>query len=78
MPASKPKTPSASGISRLLASAGFEKSESSATRVRGWRSHSPGFVVRRGESPGEVRVHHELGFDAVVLEQALHLFAAIA
>jgi hypothetical protein len=55
------KTPTASVISRLLTTAGFEKSESSATRVRGWRNHSPGYVIRRGDAPGEVKVYYETG-----------------
>lgn len=55
-----PKTPTASGISRLLAKAGFERSESSTTRIRGWRCHTPGFIAE-GRGPGVVRVHHTSG-----------------
>ena len=57
-----PKTPTASGISRLLASAGVERSESSATRIKGWRNHSEGFTVT-GQVLGRVRVEHKTGFD---------------
>src|ERR1035441_2518373 len=56
------KTPSAPVISRLLTTAGFEKSESSATRIRGWRNHSEGFVAS-ALAPGRVRVEHKTGFD---------------
>ena len=54
------KTPTASGISRLLAKAGFEKSESSATRIRGYRRRSYGYVVQ-GCGHGEVSVRHTSG-----------------
>ena len=43
--ATSSKTPTASGISRLLSAAGFERSESSTTRIRGWHNHSEGFSV---------------------------------
>ncbi len=62
MSTSTPKTPTASAISRLLSAAGFERSESSATRIKGWRNHSEGFKVT-GVVPGEVRVEHKTGFD---------------
>ncbi len=55
------KTPTPQGISRLLAAAGFRRSESSATAIRGWRNHSSGYVVRAGRESGQVRVHHETG-----------------
>ncbi len=55
------KTPTPQGISRLLAAAGFRRSESSGTAIRGWRNHSSGYVVRKGQEPGQVRVHHETG-----------------
>ena len=54
------KTPTASGISRLLAKAGFERSESSASRVKGWRHRSEGFIAE-GRGPGVVRLHHTSG-----------------
>jgi len=54
----KPPTPQ--GISALLKRAGFERSESSATGVKGWRNHSEGYVVRGYES-GRVHVGHEDG-----------------
>jgi hypothetical protein len=50
------KTPTASGISRLLAKAGFERSESSATRIRGWRSYSEGYSVTKWDDYGSVEV----------------------
>jgi len=56
------KTPTASGISRLLATAGFERSTSSAGRIRGWRNHSEGYSVT-GQDPGRVRIEHKTGFD---------------
>jgi hypothetical protein len=56
-----PKTPTPQGISALLRKAGFKRSESSTSRVRGFRNRSSGFVVsRRGD--GEVAVYHETGF----------------
>ena len=58
------KPPTASGISRLLAKAGFERSESSATRIKGWRNHSEGFTVSSHFGcPGEVQVEHTTGYD---------------
>ena len=45
MSATKPKTPTASGISRLLAGAGFERSTSSPSRIKGWRNYTEGFSV---------------------------------
>jgi len=57
-----PKTPTASGISRLLAKAGFEKSESSATRIRGYRRSSEGFIVAQPTAVGEVEVRYTRGF----------------
>lgn len=53
------KTPTQRGISLLLNRAGFERSVSSATRIRGWRSHSPGYVVT-GHDDGSVSVRHEV------------------
>ena len=40
----KPPTPQ--GISALLRKAGFERSVSSATRIKGWRNYSEGYSVR--------------------------------
>jgi hypothetical protein len=57
-----PKTPTASAISRLLAAAGFERSESSATRIKGWRNSSEGFTVGTVER-GRVCVEHKTGYD---------------
>jgi len=57
---SKPKTPTASGISRLLAKAGYERSESSTTRIKGWRHRTAGFICE-GRGPGVVRIHHTSG-----------------
>jgi len=56
-----PKTPTASGISRLLAKAGFERSESSATRIRGWRNHTEGFSVNKWDDDGAVEVGYNRG-----------------
>lgn len=49
---SKPKTPTASGISRLLAAAGFERSTSEGGGLMG-----TGFEVTGGPRPGVVWVH---------------------
>lgn len=57
----KPKTPTASGISRLLVAAGFERSELSATRIKGWHNQSEGFVV--SATSGRVQVEYKTGFD---------------
>jgi hypothetical protein len=59
---SKPKNPTPQAISSLLRKAGFEKSVTSTTRVRGYRAHSWGFVVRPGSAEGTVLVHHETGW----------------
>ena len=40
---SAPKTPTTRGVSALLRKAGFEKSVSSTTRIRGWHNYSSGF-----------------------------------
>jgi hypothetical protein len=55
-------TPTPQGISALLRKAGFEKSTSSATRIKGWRNHSEGYSVS-GQVLGSVRVEHKTGFD---------------
>ena len=60
MSASKPPTPQ--GISALLKRAGFERSVSSATRIKGWRNHSEGYAVSASE-PGRVCVEYKTGFD---------------
>lgn len=60
MSASKPKTPTASGISRLLATAGFERSELSTTRIRDYRRRTYGYIVQ-GCGPGEVTARHTSG-----------------
>lgn len=39
------KPPTAQGVSALLRKAGFERSVSSATRIRGWHDRSSGFMV---------------------------------
>jgi hypothetical protein len=55
------KHPTPQGISALLRKAGFKRSESNSTRIRGHRSRSSGFVAfKRGD--GEVAVYHETGF----------------
>ena len=53
---SKPRNPTASGISRLLAAAGFERSESSATRIKGYRRYSEGYSVAKWDDYGSVEV----------------------
>ena len=62
MTTSKPKTPTAPGISRLLATAGFDRSESSATRIKGWRNYSEGYVVST-QDPGCIRIEYKTGYD---------------
>lgn len=60
MSTAKNKTPTTRGISALLRKNGFEKSESTTTRVRGWHNHSAGFRVE-DRGVGIVRVHHVSG-----------------
>jgi len=55
-----PKTPTASGISRLLAKAGFEKSETRSTAIKGWHEWSAGYRASRGWNDGEVYVEHRV------------------
>jgi hypothetical protein len=55
-----PKSPTPQSISRLLASAGYERAASSPSRVKGLRNWSEGFAVE-GYGYGEVFVHHVLG-----------------
>jgi len=57
------KPPTASGISRLLKAAGFERSESSATRIKGWRNYSEGFMVTSHDPGRAVCVEHKTGYD---------------
>jgi hypothetical protein len=54
------KAPTASGVSAALRKAGFERSETHATRIKGWHHYTEGYRVRNwGE--GEIRVEHETG-----------------
>jgi len=46
------KPPTSQGISALLKRAGFRRSESSATRIKGWRNYSEGYSVRRDWKAG--------------------------
>ena len=55
----KPPTPQ--GISALLRKAGFERSESSATRIKGWRSYSEGYSVAKWDDYGTVDVRWHRG-----------------
>lgn len=49
------KQPTPQGISALLRKAGFERSVSQSTRIRGWREYSAGFkVARHGDGTVEV------------------------
>jgi hypothetical protein len=52
--------PTAQGISRLLAKAGFERSKTAPSRIRGFRESSPGYRVTSWA--GDVRVEHVVGF----------------
>jgi ribonuclease HIII len=56
----QPKRPTPQGISALLRKAGFERSVSHATRVRGFSSRTQGYVVG-GRTDGSVAVYHEDG-----------------
>ena len=51
------KTPTASGISRLLAAAGFERSETRSTAIKGWHEWSAGYKVSK-DYDGCVQVEH--------------------
>lgn len=52
------KTPTAQGISRLLAKAGFKRSVSRTTRIRGWHDWNEGFKVEGGYWDGKIVVRH--------------------
>lgn len=53
--------PTAQAVSAALKKAGFERSKSFTTAVKGWHEHTEGYQSRSwGE--GEVRVFHETGF----------------
>ena len=54
----KPPTPQ--GISALLRRAGFDRSVSRATRIKGWRESSEGYMVTGYRD--EVTVRHMAGF----------------
>lgn len=47
-------------IRAILKAAGATFSESSPTAVKGWRIHSPGYVVRK-DLDGAVRIAYETG-----------------
>jgi hypothetical protein len=54
------KAPTASGVSAALRKAGFERSETRTTRIKGWHHYTEGYRVRNwGE--GEIRVEHTTG-----------------
>jgi hypothetical protein len=53
------KQPTAQGISRLLAKAGFERPVSHGTRIRGWHDWNEGYVVAKWDE-GSVSVEHRL------------------
>ena len=80
MTASNPKTPTASGISRLRAKAGFEKSESSASRIKGWRNYSEGYSVTKWDDYGTIEVtwHKGLRWPAEADEIRPVMFARYA
>lgn len=50
-------------VSRLLSKAGHQKSTSYATRVRGWRGRTPGFLCSElfGEACEVLRLDYETG-----------------
>ena len=54
------KEPTQRRISYLLAKAGFERSVSTASRIRGMRNHSDGYVVTSGYDEGTILVRHEV------------------
>jgi hypothetical protein len=56
---SKPRIPTQRNISALLAKAGFTKSVSTPSRIKGCRNHSDGYVVM-GHREGVVWVLHEV------------------
>ena len=69
------------GISALLKRAGFNRSVSSATRVKGWRNSSEGFKVS-GIDPGVVNVEHKTGYErgpraAGLRDEALDEYATV-
>lgn len=51
------RLPTPQAVSRLLAKAGFERTTSSPSRIKGLRNWSEGFAVE-GYGHGEVFVHH--------------------
>lgn len=58
------RQPTPQGISSLLKRAGFERSVSSATRIKGWRNNSEGYRCEKSYGiDGGVLVRHYTGFD---------------
>lgn len=55
-----PKTPTPLGISALLRKAGFERSKTYTTGVKGWHDRTSGYVAR-SHGEGEVSVRYESG-----------------
>lgn len=72
------KQPTAQGISALLRKAGFTRSTSSATRIRGHRDTSPGYRVHKHESGVSVgHVMASLTFDEARVRAELDRYRAV-
>ena len=56
------KEPTPQGISALLKRAGFERSTSSPSRIKGWRNYTAGYQVN-ARYPSGAEVTHRVGFD---------------
>lgn len=52
-------------VSRVLAQAGFERSETESTAVRGWRRYTPGFAVKGARAAYEEGLTGDRDADAV-------------
>jgi len=63
------KEPTPQGISALLKRAGFERSTSSPSRIKGWRNYSAGYRVEASYPTG-AEVTHKTGFDRSERAQA--------
>jgi hypothetical protein len=56
-----PKPPTPQAISALLRKAGFSRSTSSTTGIKGWHNYSSGYVVKHGDEAGVVWVSYRDG-----------------
>lgn len=71
------RQPTQRNISALLARAGFKKSASTPSRIKGLRNHSPGYIVT-GPYEGVVWVQHQTSSDRPLPEDLKRIAEKLA